>query len=466
MPKPNVSEFEEIVRGVVNVPESKSAFLDQLRTRFVSTGVPALQAKISTRPGVWSLYMKRGLVAVSILVFALLATSPAVADILQSLLGYIPGVGLVDENAPVLVLAEPIVIQREGVTLSVEQAVATTEKTVVIYRHIESQPFQPVQNYAVEPPRLRLPDGSQMEIITARRLATDGEGILYALDFGPLPPDVREVTLELATLAGLRAGEAPENWEVTIRFEPGELSEITFPVFEPAATLEATSEGTEQAAHGISLAIDKVVEMPDGYLLMGMAEWTDGSVATNALQFDVLSIEDANGQPVEFEYAGSERVAGQNELRSYWANKILTKDFAAPLTLNFYVKEYITSDARFQFDPGPNPQHGQIWNLNLDVPVSDRVVKILSAEYSDEDPESKFFRFTMVGEGISGAQIIDVDHPPLGFGGGGVPSVSTIFTTTVRIEGDPPYGPMTFSIVQLELLVPGDWTIMWDSAQP
>lgn len=465
MSKPNANEFEEMMRDVVNVTEPNTAFLDKLRTRFVSTGVSAAKAKQSTRHGVWSLNMKRGLAAVLILILALMATSPAVANVLQSLFGYIPGIGLVDQNASALVLAEPFTIERDGVTLRVEQAVATAEKTVVIYRHIESQPFLPVQNYTVEPPRLRLPDGSKLEIITGRRLATEGEGILYALDFGPLPPEVKEVTLELATLSGLRPGEAPENWEVTIRFIPGELPEIMFPVFEPEPIMEVTAEGTEQAVHGISLMIDKVVEMPDGYLLMGVVEWTDEALATNALQLDVLSIEDANGQPVVFEYAGSERVAGQNDLRSYWACQILTKEFAAPLTLNFYVKEYITSDARFQFDPGPNPQHGQTWDINLDIPVRDRVVKILSAVYSDEDPEFKYFRFTMIGDGVSGAQIIDIDHPPLGFGGGGMPSVSTIFTTTVRIEADLPYAPMNLSIVQLELLVPGDWTIMWDPAQ-
>ncbi len=462
MPNPSVpTEFEAMIRNIADVPEPDAKFVDRLRTSFISGGGSSARVKPVSRT---SINLKRAFVAAFIVVIALLATSPAVATALKTLLGYIPGVGLVDQSATVLVLAEPVVVQRDGVTLTVEQAVATAEKTVVIYRHVETTTNQPAQNYAMDPPALRLPDGSKLNIVVGRRLPTDGAGILYALDFGPLPPNVDEVTLELVTLAGLRPGEGPENWQVPIRFKVGDSSQLTFPVFEYEST---PTVADEQPAYGISITLDKVVELPDGYILMGVSQWTDDSIPSDSLDFDILAMTDANGKTVEYEYAQSERFAEFGELRKYWAYKILTKEFAAPLKLDFYILHTVPSDARFQFSPGPDPQNGQIWDLNIDVLVNDRVVRVVSAEYSDQDPDFHYFRFTMTSDAdVTGARIIDIDHPPLGFGGGGVPATNVAFTSTVRVEGEIPAGPLYLSIVSLQALVAGDWTITWDPSQP
>jgi hypothetical protein len=57
---------------------------------------------------------------------------PAVAEALQHLFGFIPGVGLVDRSAPIRVLAEPVVVTRSGVSLSVSEAILSADKTVLI----------------------------------------------------------------------------------------------------------------------------------------------------------------------------------------------------------------------------------------------------------------------------------------------------------------------------------------------
>ena len=49
-------------------------------------------------------------------------------------LGYIPGVGIIDLSAPLRVLAEPVTVTREGITLTVTQAVLSADKTVVFVK--------------------------------------------------------------------------------------------------------------------------------------------------------------------------------------------------------------------------------------------------------------------------------------------------------------------------------------------
>lgn len=455
-------EFENMIRDHVAVSGPDAKFVARLRSEFIAKGTISLKPARSI-----SMNVKRAFIVVVLIILALLATSPAVATALQTLLGYIPGIGLVDEAAPTLVLADPVVVQREGVILTVEQAVATNEKTVVIYRHVETVPTQPAEDgpvEPVEPPVLRLPDGNTLGILAARRLGTNEPGILYALDFGPLPPGVTQVTLELDTLAGLRRGEAPENWQAPIRFIEGDASQLAFPVFEPETTPTAANE---EPAYGLSIMLDKIVDLPDGYIMMGISEWADASIPQSSLSFDLLAITDANGRAIEYGYAQPDRYAQTDELRKYWAYEIFTREFVAPLRLDFNILLNTPSDATFEFTPGPNPQNGQIWDLNLDVLVNGRVVKVVSAEYSDEDPNFRYLRFTLTSDAdVTGAQIISADHPPSGFGGGGAPATNMMFTSTVPLEGQISAGPMRFSIVNLQARVAGDWTVTWDGSRP
>ena len=65
-------------------------------------------------------------------VLALALLSGAAYAIGRSL-GYIPGVGIIEQGAPIRVLAEPVSQTREGITLTVDQAYLTPERTILSY---------------------------------------------------------------------------------------------------------------------------------------------------------------------------------------------------------------------------------------------------------------------------------------------------------------------------------------------
>ncbi|MCL5429284.1 MAG: hypothetical protein M1347_05725 [Chloroflexi bacterium] len=471
-----MDEFEQMLRKIFAIPEPDSKFLEETRARFVSAGRVAAETKPLSFLRKSSARRTLAYAVILILVVALLAFSPTVARALQMLFGYIPGAGIVDQGSTILVLAEPVMIQRDGVTLTLELAVATSEKTVVVYRHVEEpvdyENYQAPETYPEDRPALRLPDGRKLDVVVGHRQPSDGAGILYALEFGPLPTGVTEVTLELTRLAGMLPGAGPENWTIPIQFKEGDPAQVSFPVFayEPTPTVTivgGAGEQTAQPAYGISITLDKAVELPDGYILMGSAQWIDVSILPQDLFVDLLTVKDAEGHLIEFERTQPEMNTQPRELRNGWAFRILTKEFVVPLSLNFYIQLRIPSEARFQFDPGLDPQNGQTWDLNLDVPVAGHIVKIVSAQYQ-EDPAAWSFVFTMTSDSnVIGAQIFDVNHPPMGFGGGGgTPQTNVPFTSSYAIEGDYPADPMSFAVVWLDVLVPGDWTITWDPAQP
>ena len=59
---------------------------------------------------------------------------PDVAMAMPRIFGFIPGMGIVDQSATICVLAEPVSMTRDGITLTVEQVILTSDKTVVSYK--------------------------------------------------------------------------------------------------------------------------------------------------------------------------------------------------------------------------------------------------------------------------------------------------------------------------------------------
>ncbi len=260
MPEMNIPpEFEQQLRQAMDVPEPGSASLDALRERFIAQGVAQLRSPNGAaghparpaqarppRPWFFSLSPAWKLALVLLAVLVLLAIfSPQVVSAVRGLFGYIPSVGMVDQNAEVLVLEEPVQAELGGIPLTVERAFATSEKTVVVYQY-QVLPWDGRKYQATEPPdrpALLLPDGSRLEVLAGRRQPADDGCIRYALDFGPLPQNVTTATLILDRLAGMPSELSPADWSIPLRFKPGDPSEILLPVtvYEPTATAAPTA---------------------------------------------------------------------------------------------------------------------------------------------------------------------------------------------------------------------------------
>jgi hypothetical protein len=178
------------------------------------------------------------LVAVLALIVAtLLAVGPERAlAALRGLLGYIPGIGLVDDSVGLRVLAEPVSETREGVTVTIEQVVADSHRTVVVYTADglsvaaansagEGGPFGSTLS-------LRLRDGTTLEVVHEPGYGGTPEPLINAIQpeggwpnyasrlvYPSVDAQVDELTLIIPILETMPAGAAPENWELTFRLE-------------------------------------------------------------------------------------------------------------------------------------------------------------------------------------------------------------------------------------------------------
>jgi len=475
------SELERTLTDVAKVPEPDAEFMNSLRARFVAEGHASaiknqethMKRKTFSQRLTWAL-------AVLILVtLVVLATQPTVVNALKRLFGYVPNVGVIDQSSQVRMLTEPLTVTRKNFTVTIEQAVLTHEKTVIIYSYSTPPDFSPnPEPMDMRAPFITLPDGTQLKINQGYRLAVQDCStcaMRYSMEFGTIPANINTASLQLPSLIGTPAGSAPQDWTIKLTFKPADPSAIA-PVTEyevtpvPTETVSATTTepavGTPTQAintYGVTQGLDKVAQLPDGYILYGHVAWTDRSIRPYGVSTNLLSIKDANGVDVPFDYAQTESNAKPEDMRLDWAFKI-GKDFVAPLKLDFYMEASIdVNGGSFTFDPGPDPQPGQKRNINQDVLVGNKIVHVLSVERADTQP-GFFFQFTLQSDSnIIDAFIIDPNFPPAGGGGGAVsmPQVGDPFISGYGYEKSLPQGSITMKFFSIGVLVPGDWTLSW-----
>jgi len=402
-----------------------------------------------------------------------LALLSGVAYAVGHSLGYIPGIGLVEPGSELRVLAEPVVVERDGITLTVTQGLASADKTVLSFR-VENIPESALaRDYAegeTPPPtctpseRLRLPDGTTLS-------PTGGQGGGWQLGFefrdtfDPLPADVNQVTLLVPCLLGTAPGLAPENWEVPLAFVPAPPDLTVVPVIEitpsPPPTVESGA-GPAATPAPSPISIERTIDLEDGTILIGSFHSikTSDGLATSPYVWYVR-ITDADGNDVPYEYPSDIDLPAGDEHTSSWAYKIMGKDHAWPLTLTVESMDATLPDTQvsFEFDTGPSPQAGQEWVINQDLNLGNHVLRVLTAT---RNPDGYGFSFqgdgAITGLGVEIRGFSPYVAPAGGGGGGGDGSLSA----GVAYSGSVPEGQLTVFINSVTINVPGPWSIQWE----
>jgi len=217
------------------------------------------------------------------------------------------------------------------------------------------------------------------------------------------------------------------------------------------------------SSYGITNSLDKFEALENGYILYGHLSWTDPFIPPYGASATLTSIKDGAGKEIPYEYADAGIYPAQDELRVYWAYKISETNLATPLSLSFVVvASFPVEGGSFTFDPGPNPQLGQKWDIDQHVIVNNETIHILSVE--EAGIEEGFFLFTMQSDSnIVNATIADLAHPSVGGGGGGgeIPVAGAPFSTGFNYQAPLPQGPYTLTFIRAGILVSGDWTLNW-----
>ena len=416
-----------------------------------------------------------------------LISVPGVRAAIQRWMGYVPGIGLVSEGQ-IRVLAEPVSVTRDGITLKVEQVLVDSTQTTVVYSieglSVDMLDANPMVNRpgCYQDATLRLPES---ELPTTNQIGTSWiTGYQHKASYPVIPTNINEVTLVLPCIRSAMPGKAPENWELSFRLVPAPPELTAFPVIEISPPVEATSTAqppmeasTSLSPDGISLTFDRAVQMDDGYLIYVTLHWENTSFnSVDMSDITTFHMLDANGEEISYtlDHDAMNSFTWQSG-QTVFALRTASIPVAGPVTLvidSAVVTVVVPTKASFTFDPGPDPQPGQVWEINQDLDVGyGHSLHVLRATYPkpplESLPQQAGFSFEMESAtGISNATLFDFGHQRAGGGGGGPGSFSTIFSFGFSYAGVMPEGPITVNVESITINLPGPWKAAWTPPEP
>ena len=459
-----------------HVAHDQIAASTDLAPRILARIQKGKSAKMNPRMKVFATVM-----VVLLVIGAVLMNVPAVRAAIQSWFGYVPGIGLVSEGQ-IRVLAEPIFITRDGITLAIEHVLVDSNQTTVVYS-VENLAMEMLDNQpnwnslgCRKEATLRLPEDELLFTDQARTSWVTG--YQQKTTYPSIPSTVDEVRFVLPCIRWAIPGKAPENWELSFRLIPAPPDMTAFPVIEittPAAETPTaqrqTEPGTILSTDGISLVLDRAVQMDDGYLIYATLHWENtGFSSIDWNDTSTIHLLDANGQPVAYTYdldalSSMEWQPGKTS----FALRTAPIQVAGPLTLvldSVVVTVAVPVDATFTFDPGTDPEPGQVWELNKAIDVGyGHSIRILRATYPkpplENLPPQPGFSFDIESPtGVTQAMMFDKEHP-VGSGGGGGGSFTGIFSAGFSYAGEIPEGPITVHIESIGFNLPAHLETSW-----
>ena len=407
-------QFEAGVRQSFGVPEIRPEFVDQVHDDLMRRAAEKSRKTcpfFGLRPA-WTV----SLAILSLMIIVTLVIGPQrVYAELAKLLGYIPGVGIVDQSTPIRVLAEPISVTRDGISITVTSAILTGDRTHIDFRifGVPSSAYPDREDVAGcgQQPTLRLPDGRQLAM---------------ERDFPPVPASVNEAVFVMPCIPETMPGTVPENWELALRFVPAPPGLTVIPVIESLPTQTHSVAANTPASEINPLTILQVLDIGDKFVLMGEFSYSaarDASLPDGSWwAIQRISIVGADGREVPQSYSNDfQQPTPTHPDTETWLYQ-LEKNFVSPVTIT-YTGEIISpvgvkEQAEVEFDAGLNPQNGNMWTVNEDFRLGRYNIRLVSIESS---PRGYSFHFR--GDPGASANAISVDivgySPNCGGGGGG-----------------------------------------------
>lgn len=395
--------FEKDLRASITPPEAQADFVNALRNRLLKAYSEKKETPSQIRRLRPAWIVTLSVIAVLIISILFIGPDRVYAEFMK-LLGYIPGIGIVDQSQPIRVLSEPVRVTRDGVTVSVNQALLTPEKTEIDYGFsgvpLSAYPRSEAVSGCIEQEYILLPDGTEIA-------KTD-----------PIPLDVDQVTFVIPCLFNTLPGTIPTDWEISLTFIPLPAETTILPVQESTSTTTTPADESPSAAPS-PIQINETINTADGYILIG---WFHADITDNEqLQLTSVTYTDANGELIHTSFPEDIDLSITGEsigLYDFpWSIKFNSEDIEFPITIQYSGKIYTYADhtdlLEYEFDAGDQPQAGQEWSINKDFDIDGSNFRLVSIRATDTGYSLQFesdveLNFSMQVK----------DHLALGGGGG------------------------------------------------
>lgn len=413
----------------------------------------------------------RPMYALLLLLLALSIIS-GVAYAIGRQLGYVPGVGIVEDSSGIYILAESVSARDRDIDITVSQVIADSTRTFITYRIDGISPTNPGLFTCTVAPVLELPDGNKLSPLSGgagNMESYNGETMAFETSyiFPPVPAQTTkvilissspcaEITMELNLIPApidfatpvteIESGSIPLSSKNSTEFSQSSLPTTPTPV-----------------SNGSGLYLEKALETESSYILIGT--FTDNGDLPGSLVMDVsyrIKAYDEEGNRIP--------VNSRNDIRPNiiwggiysWAYEI-PKPITGTITLTLEQINIRQSDTfQFQIDTGGNPQIEDKWVLNLPFTLFENHYVIDSVEVLEKGYRVRLHTDDKL---VEGTDIIlsmpDIVESTLT--GSEIHRENQVrYEQDILIDGSLPSGLQTFEFTVSQIIpLQGPWTLEW-----
>jgi hypothetical protein len=384
----------------------------------------------------------------------------------RTLIGYIPGIGFVEQDDSTLYLEKPVSVTQEGVTLTVEQAVADANGIVVSF-HIDGLPEpKPGEIFTCvySDNRLLLPDGKDRRPIGGGIAGTQAR-----IEFAPLPAGVKQVTL---IALGEADCPAPVEWSVNIPLgkvapQPAlpvmDVTEVSTPPGSAADQLPTpeNASASDNFNYQIQVSVEKTVGLADGWLVTGHIDWDDPDIMNMYVPPEYITVTDAAGKPIPVVPTDDGYSDGE------FGFFLKQKEILSPVKMTIsrlFINGMLEKGPEFTIDAGTDPQPGKEWAINQTLEVFGMPVTIVKANPANYDNGLNGFAFTFkLPQAITNIDLRFITKDTrMGAFGEGRPLADHMYLFKMGFSDGAPEGRVTFAITNMQWEQKGNWETSWN----
>ncbi|MBL8076367.1 MAG: DUF4179 domain-containing protein [Anaerolineales bacterium] len=398
-------EFEEKVRNAIKSPDASPEFANRLRNELVRR--PVKMKPMIFKPA-WALAF---MLAMTVIV----VSAPGLAAALGRVFGYIPEVGLVETTSGLRMLAEPVSVARDGVTLTITNVFVYEDRVELKYEVSGIAPendgwqaadsntnptafcggVNPGSLYNPEgDPHLRLPDGTTLERDYTGKYPQNMFAMQPVYE-AAVPADVTQLTFALKCIPMARLGVIPENWELTFDLVTVPAGTVVGePVIEvPPATQETVASPSAEvvSAPKVTMTLERIVPTDSNTVLYLHFNMENADPSLISIMPRSVYVIDSMGQhirlvgsfvwqPFEHQVGSSFEFISESRPADGPLTVVAEQVIAYYMPLYTDPPQMTTEEMTFTFDAGEDPQVGQKWGLNKTFTIAGYDFEIVSAQ--------------------------------------------------------------------------------------
>ena len=337
------NSLEKNIKETYHLADVSPTFITDLANQLKNT--QTYRKKTTRSPFLVSKRWGYAVIVVLAILSTLFAIGPSkVLAQIQSILGYIPGIGVVDTRTTFYQLSDSVYKTRDDITLTIQSALISADQIIISFSMTDlPEAMTPEYFYDPQcntPAYMILPDNSVIQSYRNRTSITPDSGYEHNLYFkNSSTTSFTRATLVFPCLMGTIPNTGPTNWQFDLTFKPAPDNLTVFPValldqdnIETEITDENAPDASEDSIpdeiEGSMPALIVDGDRQEEMIVLSVVEKPDSYWITWAFPFAHDSDIQVNGHlylipfnPILFDANGEELPkpdqALQNELRAF-----------------------------------------------------------------------------------------------------------------------------------------------------